>query len=125
MALSAALKAKNQPQVTPITIVIGDSVYLYGAVTADGVVQDFTSCTCTADILVSDGGAVLLTFTASVPTPLSGIVLMTLTPTQTNSISATVTTDGQQIGVWAGKISDGTDTVTFTRGPVFALFKRI
>ncbi len=122
--LSAALKAKSQPQITPLTLTQGDSVYLNGAVTADGVVQDFTSCTCTANILTADGGSIILALTCSVPTPLSGIVLMTLTPTQTDTL--TVVTDGAQIGVWAAKITDsGGDEVTFARGPVFAQFRRV
>lgn len=123
MALSAALKAKSQPQVIALTITVGDTIYLTGPVTADGATQDFTGCTCTAQIKASDAGAVLLTFTCSVPTPLSGVVLLALTPAQTATL--TPTSDGAQVGVWGAQITDGTDVVTFVRGDVFAQFDRI
>jgi hypothetical protein len=105
-----------------LTIVVGDTVYLLGVISVDGVVQDLTGCTVTAKIRATDGGTVLATFTSSVPTPASGQVLMTLAPATTGAL--TVTTDGAQIGVWSAEITDGTDVVTFVRGTVSGLFNR-
>jgi hypothetical protein len=123
VALSAALKSKALPMQLDISIVKGDTAYYLGIITVDDAVQDLTGCTVTAKIKTADNGSDLLVFTCSVPTPLSGQVLIQATPAQTGGL--TIASDGAQIGVWAAEVTDGTDVVTFVRGKVTGYTNRV
>jgi hypothetical protein len=123
MAIPTTLLERDEPQAQDLRLVLGDTFRWQAAVTLDGVAQDLTGCSVRGKILDADGGTQLVAFTGSVPSPASGVVLLTLTPAQTGALTPP-TSDGGQIGVYDVEIYDGTDVVTVVRGAVFALKQR-
>jgi hypothetical protein len=125
MALPTDLIERDIPQRIDLHIVYADSVRFQGIVQVDGVAQNLTGCSARAKIKASDAGAVTATFTCTVPTPASGIILALLAPAATTEAAlGTAASDGAQIGVWDLEVYDGTDVVTVARGNVFGYFQR-
>jgi hypothetical protein len=116
------LAAIGFPIATDITVYQGDSFYFERQVAVDQLGVVFTGApTVTAAARIRNAALTtdLLTLTAVVVDPATGIIRVTATPVQTAGLTLpTSTAISEFIGYWDVQVTDGTNTVTVAAGKV-------